>query len=1243
MTDPTDTTQNARGIATWLGCVALWVLLGCRTGDPAPESQLTSGLAPSAAQQVASEEPRSLGGGALPFEVDAVVRRVHFAFRSDGAGWRGEHSTHRVAANAEGLAITPRHAPLPGVGATAPASPRAADSTAPIEGTPVHLATRSIARGPRPLGRGVARAELGREGQLVVDRGAGLREIVRNGEHGVEQSWTLESRPEGQGDLEVRVVVEGARLTGVTESGLHFADDASGLGVRYGHGTWIDAHGRRLAVRAAWEQGAVVLRVPAAALDAAAYPAELDPLISPEFGMDNPVMGVASSYQVAPAIAAGGGDYLVVWQDWRSGVDGDIVGARVSSAGVLLDPVGLTISAGPDKQSTPTVAFDGTSWLVAWVDSGAGIDHILGARVSTTGTLLDAAPLVISTATGGQSQPKVSAGAGQWLVVWRDLRNGPTLDIYGARVSSAGTVLDAGGIPICVVAYDQSEPTVAYNGTQWLVTWQDYRVGAYMDLYATRVSGAGVVQDPGGFVVAAAASWQQQPAAASDGSGWLVAWLDSRNGPSQIFCARVGADATVLDPVGTLVASAVWFRGEPEVAFDGTSYLVAWQDDRNGVDYDVFAARVSGGAVLDPGGFLVASAASAQATPAVAFAGSSWLVVWADARSGADWDIYGARVSATGAVLDPAGIPIARASNRQEAPAVSFGGSTWLVVWQDFRGGVDPDIYGVRVDGGGVVLDPSGIAISVAAGRQEAPSVAFDGSQWLVAWSDFRGGATADVYAARVSAAGAVLDPGGLPVSTATNHQQLPAVAFDGANWVVAWEDWRSWATLSRDVYAARVSPSGVVLDPAGIAVTATSAETLAPVIASDGTRTLVVWEDWRTFATTGQDVYGARLTQGGVVLDPAGVAITTGLSSQYGATVAFDGVQWLVAWQDLRAGNWDIYAARVSTAGSVLDPAGVPVSSVGSVAIAPSVAFDGTNTVVVWQDYRNGRSDLYGARLRLDASLVDATGVVLAAAPEDERAPRLARGVGRDVLLGYYRLEPALGSRRVFARRLAFGADAGVACAAASDCETAFCVDGVCCDSACGGAATDDCQACSVATGALADGVCGATTGNACSDADACTQSDACQAGSCVGGNPVVCVASDACHDAGSCDPANGTCSSPPKADGTDCADGDACTQTDTCQAGNCVGGNPVVCVAPDACHDAGSCDPANGTCSSPVKPDGTSCADGDACTQTDICQAGNCVGGNPVVCVAPDACHDAGSCDPANGSCSSPAKPDG
>lgn len=225
--------------------------------------------------------------------------------------------------------------------------------------------------------------------------------------------------------------------------------------------------------------------------------------------------------------------------------------------------------------------------------------------------------------------------------------------------------------------------------------------------------------------------------------------------------------------------------------------------------------------------------------------------------------------------------------------------------------------------------------------------------------------------------------------------------------------------------------------------------------------------------------------------------------------------------------------------------------------------------------------------------------------------------------------------------------------CKTSADCDDKNPCNGVeSCDLAnlkCVSGAAVDCSAldteCSVGACDGATGKCVATPkadGTTCNDHDLCTAASSCQAGSCVGQNPLKCVASDQCHAAGSCNPATGACSNPALANGSACNDGNACTQSDSCQGGSCVGASPVACGAGDDCHNAPSCNASTGKCEASAKPNGTACSDGNACTQTDSCQGGVCSGANPVVCSASDQCHSGGACDTGTGKCSNPAKPD-
>src|SRR5207253_360490 len=117
---------------------------------------------------------------------------------------------------------------------------------------------------------------------------------------------------------------------------------------------------------------------------------------------------------------------------------------------------------------------------------------------------------------------------------------------------------------------------------------------------------------------------------------------------------------------------------------------------------------------------------------------------------------------------------IATAPNRPAQPEVAFDGTNYLVVWQDFRSFYTNDVYGTRVTPEGAVLDPNGIAISTADNDQQAPVLAFDGTEYIVAWQDARSGTGQDLYGARVSRAGSVRDASGFAIATSGTDETSP-------------------------------------------------------------------------------------------------------------------------------------------------------------------------------------------------------------------------------------------------------------------------------------------------------------------------------------------------------------------------------------------------------------------------------------------------------------------------------------
>ncbi len=603
----------------------------------------------------------------------------------------------------------------------------------------------------------------------------------------------------------------------------------------------------------------------------------------------------------------------------------------------------------PSSQGEPAIASDGANFLVIWHDGRSGSD-IYGARVTPAGVVLDPAGIAISTAADNQSVPALAFDGTDFLVVWQDHRDG--FAIYGTRVTPAGVVLDTAGFAISTATrgYD---PVLAFDGENFLVVWHDY--GTASDIYAARVTPAGVVLDTAGFTISTAANSQTYPALAFDGENTLVVWQDGRSG-SDIYGARVTPAGVVLDTAGFAISTATNSGYVPALAFDGENSLVVWQDNSRGSD--IYGARVTpAGVVLDPAGIAVSTDTVDKRNPDVAFDGENSLVVWFS--YGSTEDIHGARVTPAGEVLDPAGIVVSEAASNQWVPALAFDGENSLVVWTDERNSGSGDIYGARVTPAGAVLDPAGKVISTATNSQSHPALASDSENYLVVWEDGRNGVDSDIYGARVTPAGVVLDTAGVAISTATSDQSHPAIAFDGENFFVVWEDGRSG---SSHIYGARVTPTGVVLDTAGIAVSEAVDEQRSPALAFDGENFLVAWADYGSGGSgLSWDIYGARVTPTGVV-DSTDIAISTAVNTQSHPAIAFNGESFLVVWADSRGGFSDIYGAQVTPAGVVLDTAGIAISTAANNQYFPAFAYNSQDFVVAWEDKRNdGYCDIYG------------------------------------------------------------------------------------------------------------------------------------------------------------------------------------------------------------------------------------------------------------------------------------------
>jgi len=374
-----------------------------------------------------------------------------------------------------------------------------------------------------------------------------------------------------------------------------------------------------------------------------------------------------------------------------------------------------------------------------------------------------------------------------------------------------------------------------------------------------------------------------------------------------------------------------------------------------------YGARVdTGGNILDPDGFVLSSMPTFyQYYPSIVFGNTNFLVVWWLADSG----IYGCRVTPEGQILDPDAFPISHNSSGDLIPAVAFDGTNFFVVWQTPDSAGAFDIYGVRIDTAGNILDTTEIPICTAVNSQENPKVAFDGTNFFVVWQDNRLGEF-DIYGARVNTAGSVLDSAGIMISTANNWQEYPSVSFNRPYFLITWLDWRSGQPA---VFCARLDTLGILLDSSGIFVSGSLNDIYTPGISSDGNNYFITWPDERSLRS---HIYGARIDTTGAVLDPEGILLSTSLYSQWSSSGAFDGKNYFVVWEDYRRDEFsNIFGARIDTTGEVIEPSGIAVCTT-SYSLSPKITYNDLYYLVVWSGIKAARFDTSG--ILLDSNFIN-------------------------------------------------------------------------------------------------------------------------------------------------------------------------------------------------------------------------------------------------------------------------------
>lgn len=303
--------------------------------------------------------------------------------------------------------------------------------------------------------------------------------------------------------------------------------------------------------------------------------------------------GISNNRQYPKFVLDGTGGFVATWADTRAGTtDNNIYAQRIAADGsAQWTANGTAICTATANQTLPLIAKTGNLFFITWYDlrSGNTDVNVYAQAVALDATLQwDANGLAICTNTGNQpstSTPTASSrnlniltdGVDGIILVWDDTRNSATTgtDIYAQRIKADKTIVwTANGVLIANATGNQASPVSLIDGSGgFFIVWQDGRTTANCEIYASRVTSAGLL--PVSFL---------SVSATAKTASVVIDWSTGSELNNSHFVVERSIDGTNFSQVATVTAkgSASTYVYEDVSAAQGDNYYRIVSVDKDG-------------------------------------------------------------------------------------------------------------------------------------------------------------------------------------------------------------------------------------------------------------------------------------------------------------------------------------------------------------------------------------------------------------------------------------------------------------------------------------------------------------------------------------------------------------------------------------------------------------------------------------------------------------------------------------
>lgn len=273
-----------------------------------------------------------------------------------------------------------------------------------------------------------------------------------------------------------------------------------------------------------------------------------------------------------PAFASDGENYLVViCREDREARQIDLVGRLIYGDRSMGDEFvihpDIDVSTNDCGYTSHTLTYDGFNYMLVWASPG----QVLAKRISTLGQLVDINPIEVSEYYVDYGfEPSVAFDGTRYLVVW----NEPNVaeDVRGAFLYPDGTVtpsftIAAGLDEIYTESASGVTTQVVYGDNQYLVLWNQYffsdeSYDPANPIYAQLLDLNGNTQLPEPLLIRAddGSKHPRYPQVAYDGAEYLIAWIEGELSSSSVY-SRWAIHAKKVDPSGTIPSGSAASEG----------------------------------------------------------------------------------------------------------------------------------------------------------------------------------------------------------------------------------------------------------------------------------------------------------------------------------------------------------------------------------------------------------------------------------------------------------------------------------------------------------------------------------------------------------------------------------------------------------------------------------------------------------------------------------------------------------